>query len=175
MVKNIYKLINDRITSDSIVHKNLNNEYENLNNFLNKGIICIQTADGNVSHNIAKSWTNYNIPVTNIIKNNGSKLTLVDGKLVNKTDKMLLLLVSANVLVLHPTNDTDKELAIAKNGSNVISAYGISLGTKYSSIAISPYIVELSPGDIISLNMRFGATGTAIIASSGSYITVREL
>ena len=110
-----------------------------------------------------------------MVKNNESKLTLENGKLVNQTNKTLLLLVSANILVLHPTNDTDKELAIAKNDSNVISAYGISVGTKYSSITISPFILELSPKDKISLNMRFGATGTINVASSGTYLTVTEL
>ena len=176
-IKKLYRLDDKRITSDSIVHQKANGDYENLKSYLNNinSIICVGTASGNISYNVTKSWTNYNIPVVDVIKNNESKLTLENGKLVNKTNKTLLLLVSANILVLHPTNDTDKELAIAKNDSNVISAYGISVGTKYSSITISPFILELSPEDKISLNMRFGATGTIIVASSGTYLTVTEL
>ena len=173
--ENTYKLITERITSDSISHKINDSSYEDLNIILNKGTICVKSEDGNKSYNVTKSWTNYNIPVVDVIKNNESKLTLENGKLVNQTNKTLLLLVSANILVLHPTNDTDKELAIAKNDSNVISAYGISVGTKYSSITISPFILELSPKDKISLNMRFGATGTINVASSGTYLTVTEL
>lgn len=173
--KNTYKLITERITSDSISHKINDNSYEDLSTILNKGTICVKLEDGNKSYNVTKSWTNYNIPVVDVVKNNESKLTLENGKLVNKTNKTLLLLVSANVLVLHPTNDADKELSIAKNDSNVISAYGISAGTKYSSITISPFILELSPEDKISLNMRFGATGTITVASSGTYLTVTEL
>lgn len=173
--ENTYKLITERITSESISHKINDNSYENLSIILNKGTICVKSEDGNKSYNVTKSWTNYNIPVVDVVKNNESKLTLENGKLVNKTNKTLLLLVSANVLVLHPTNDADKELSIAKNDSNVISAYGISAGTKYSSITISPFILELSPEDKISLNMRFGATGTITVASSGTYLTVTEL
>lgn len=173
--ENTYKLITERITSDSISHKINDSSYEDLNIILNKGTICVKSEDGNKSYNVTKSWTNYNIPVVDVVKNNESKLTLENGKLVNQTNKTLLLLVSANILVLHPTNDTDKELAIAKNDSNVISAYGISVGTKYSSITISPFILELSPKDKISLNMRFGATGTINVASSGTYLTVTEL
>lgn len=173
--ENTYKLITERITSDSISHKINDNSYEDLNIILNKGTICVKSEDGNKSYNVTKSWTNYNIPVVDVIKNNESKLTLENGKLVNKTNKTLLLLVSANILVLHPTNDTDKELAIAKNDSNVISAYGIAAGTKYSSITISPFILELSPEDKISLNMRFGATGTVNVSSEGTYLTVIEL
>lgn len=173
--ENTYKLITERITSDSISHKINDSSYEDLNIILNKGTICVKSEDGNKSYNVTKSWTNYNIPVVDVVKNNESKLTLENGKLVNQTNKTLLLLVSANILVLHPTNDTDKELAIAKNDSNVISAYGISVGTKYSSITISPFILELSPEDKISLNMRFGATGTINVASSGTYLTVTEL
>lgn len=173
--ENTYKLITERITSDSISHKINDNSYEDLNIILNKGTICVKSEDGNKSYNVTKSWTNYNIPVVDVIKNNESKLTLENGKLVNKTNKTLLLLVSANILVLHPTNDTDKELAIAKNDSNVISAYEIAAGTKYSSITISPFILELSPEDKISLNMRFGATGTVNVSSEGTYLTVIEL
>lgn len=173
--ENTYKLITERITSDSISHKINDNSYEDLNIILNKGTICVKSEDGNKSYNVTKSWTNYNVPVVDVIKNNESKLTLENGKLVNKTNKTLLLLVSANILVLHPTNDTDKELAIAKNDSNVISAYGIAAGTKYSSITISPFILELSPEDKISLNMRFGATGTVNVSSEGTYLTVIEL
>lgn len=173
--ENTYKLITERITSDSISHKINDNSYEDLSIILNKGTICVKSEDGNKSYNVTKSWTNYNIPVVDVVKNNESKLTLENGKLVNKTNKTLLLLVSANILVLHPTNNTDKELAIAKNDSNVISAYGISAGTKYSSITISPFILELSPEDKISLNMRFGATGTANVSSEGTYLTVIEL
>lgn len=173
--ENTYKLITERITSDSISHKINDNSYEDLNIILNKGTICVKSEDGNKSYNVTKSWTNYNIPVVDVIKNNESKLTLENGKLVNKTNKTLLLLVSANILVLHPTNDTDKELAIAKNDSNVISAYRIAAGTKYSSITISPFILELSPEDKISLNMRFGATGTVNVSSEGTYLTVIEL
>lgn len=173
--ENTYKLITERITSDSISHKINDNSYEDLNIILNKGTICVKSEDGNKSYNVTKSWTNYNIPVVDVIKNNESKLTLENGKLVNKTNKTLLLLVSANILVLYPTNDTDKELAIAKNDSNVISAYGIAAGTKYSSITISPFILELSPEDKISLNMRFGATGTVNVSSEGTYLTVIEL
>ena len=173
--KNTYKLITERITSDSISHKINDNSYEDLNIILNKGTICVKSEEGNKSYNVTKSWTNYNIPVVDVVKNNESKLTLENGKLVNKTNKTLLLLVSANILVLHPTNNTDKELAIAKNDSNVISAYGISAGTKYSSITISPFILELSPEDKISLNMRFGATGTVNVSSEGTYLTVIEL
>lgn len=173
--ESIYKLINDRITSDSIVHKISDDSYEDLSSILSKGTICVTTENGNKSYSVTKIWTNYNIPVVDVIKNNESKLMLENGKLVNKTNKNLLLLVSANILVLHPTNDTDKELAIAKNDSNVVSAYGISAGTKYSSITISPFILELSPEDTISINMRFGATGTIMVASSGTYLTVTEL
>ena len=173
--ENTYKLITERITSDSISHKINDNSYEDLSIILNKGTICVKSEDGNKSYNVTKSWTNYNIPVVDVVKNNESKLTLENGKLVNKTNKTLLVLVSANVLVLHPTNDADKELSIAKNDSNVISAYGISAGTKYSSITISPFILKLSPEEKISLNMRFGATGTITVASSGTYLTVTEL
>lgn len=173
--ENIYKLINDRITSDSITHKMSDDNYEDLSSILSKGTICVKSENGNKSYSVTKTWTNYNIPVVDVVKNNESKLTLENGKLVNKTNKTLLLLVSANILVLHPTNDTDKELAIAKNNTNIVSAYGISAGAKYSSITISPFILELSPEDTISLNMRFGATGTITVASSGTYLTVTEL
>ena len=101
-------------------------------------------------------------------------MTLRDGKLVNNTVKTLIVSISASILVSHTTNNTDKEFAIAKNGTNNISAYGIAPSNMFSSVSISNYVMELAPGDIISLNMRFGATGTAKVSSGGSYITIRE-
>lgn len=173
--ENTYKLITERITSDSISHKINDNSYEDLNIILNKGTICVKSEDGNKSYNVTKSWTNYNIPVVDVVKNNESKLTLENGKLVNNTNKILLLLVSANILVSHTVNSTDKEFSIAKNGSNIVSAYGIAPSNIFSSASISNYIIEMMPGDVISLNMRFGATGTAKVSSEGTYLTVIEL
>lgn len=175
-IKNLYQLDDKRITSNSIAHQKENGDYENLKSYLNNinSIICVGTASGNISYTISKSWTNYNIPVTEIIKNNKSNLTLRDGKLVNNTVKTLIVSISASILVSHTTNNTDKEFAIAKNGTNDISAYGIAPSNMFSSVSISNYIMELAPGDIISLNMRFGATGTAKVSSEGSYITIRE-
>ncbi len=173
--ENTYKLITERITSDSISHKINDNSYEDLSIILNKGTICVKSEDGNKSYNVTKSWTNYNIPVVDVVKNNESKLTLENGKLVNKTNKTLLLLVSANILVSHTVNSTDKEFSIAKNGSNIVSVYGIAPSNIFSSASISNYIIEMIPGDVISLNMRFGATGTAKVSSEGTYLTVIEL
>lgn len=173
--ENTYKLITERITSESISHKINDNSYENLSIILNKGTICVKSEDGNKSYNVTKSWTNYNIPVVDVVKNNESKLTLENGKLVNNTNKILLLLVSANILVSHTVNSTDKEFSIAKNGSNIVSVYGIAPSNMFSSASISNYIIEMMPGDVISLNMRFGATGTAKVSSEGTYLTVIEL
>lgn len=173
--ENTYKLITERITSESISHKINDNSYENLSIILNKGTICVKSEDGNKSYNVTKSWTNYNIPVVDVVKNNESKLTLENGKLVNNTNKILLLLVSANILVSHTVNSTDKEFSIAKNGSNIVSVYGIAPSNIFSSASISNYIIEMIPGDVISLNMRFGATGTAKVSSEGTYLTVIEL
>ena len=173
--ENTYKLITERITSDSISHKINDNSYEDLSIILNKGTICVKLEDGNKSYNVTKSWTNYNIPVVDVVKNNESKLTLKNGKLVNNTNKILLLLVSANILVSHTVNSTDKEFSVAKNGSNIVSVYGIAPSNIFSSSSISNYIIEMIPGDVISLNMRFGATGTAKVSSEGTYLTVIEL
>lgn len=173
--ENTYKLITERITSDSISHKINDNSYEDLSIILNKGTICVKLEDGNKSYNVTKSWTNYNIPVVDVVKNNESKLTLENGKLVNNTNKILLLLVSANILVSHTVNSTDKEFSVAKNGSNIVSVYGIAPSNIFSSSSISNYIIEMIPGDVISLNMRFGATGTAKVSSEGTYLTVIEL
>lgn len=173
--ENTYKLITERITSDSISHKINDNSYEDLSIILNKGTICVKSEDGNKSYNVTKSWTNYNIPVVDVVKNNESKLTLENGKLVNNTNKILLLLVSANILVSHTVNSTDKEFSVAKNGSNIVSVYGIAPSNMFSSSSISNYIIEMIPGDVISLNMRFGATGTAKVSSEGTYLTVIEL
>lgn len=173
--ENTYKLITERITSDSISHKINDNSYEDLSIILNKGTICVKSEDGNKSYNVTKSWTNYNIPVVDVVKNNESKLTLENGKLVNNTNKILLLLVSANILVSHTVNSTDKEFSVAKNGSNIVSVYGIAPSNIFSSSSISNYIIEMIPGDVISLNMRFGATGTAKVSSEGTYLTVIEL
>lgn len=173
--ENTYKLITERITSDSISHKINDNSYEDLNIILNKGTICVKSEEGNKSYNVTKSWTNYNIPVVDVVKNHESKLTLENGKLVNQTNKTLLLLVSANILVSHTANSTDKEFSVAKNGSNIVSVYGIAPSNMFSSASISNYIIEMMPGDVISLNMRFGATGTAKVSSEGTYLTVIEL
>lgn len=173
--ENTYKLITERITSDSISHKINDNSYEDLSIILNKGTICVKSEDGNKSYNVTKSWTNYNIPIVDVVKNNESKLTLENGKLVNNTNKILLLLVSANILVSHTVNSTDKEFSVAKNGSNIVSVYGIAPSNVFSSSSISNYIIEMIPGDVISLNMRFGATGTAKVSSGGTYLTVIEL
>lgn len=165
-------------TTGQILTKKSNTDYDTeWSDGEHLGAITGYVKSGNTEYTISSTWTKYKIPIVQVNKNL-SNFELKDGELVYNGTVTKKVLVSANSIQKIPfaTNQTfgvwltRQEEAISNSES-----YGVSsVTTAFISIAVTPYLLEIQPGDKLSLGMRFGHTGTLTVAGSGTYLTIQE-
>ncbi len=141
------------------------------------GAITGNAKSGNTSYTISATWTKYKIPITQVNRNL-SEFELEDGELVYKGTIAKKVLISANSLQrMSNSNNQLFGISITREDTVVstVENYGIStVTTTFISITVSPYLFEIHPGDKLSLNMRFGATGTLTVNGDSTFLTIQE-
>ena len=140
------------------------------------GAITGNAKSGNNDYTISNTWTKYEIPITSVNRNL-SEFELENGELVYKGTIAKKVLLSANAL-FKETGANSKTFGIwfTKSNGSVIyyESYSVSSNTAYITASLAPFLLEIQPGDKLSLGMRFGATGTASVNGEGTYLTIQE-
>lgn len=140
------------------------------------GAITGNAKSGNTDYTISATWTKYKVPITSVNRNL-SEFELEDGELVYKGTVAKKVLLSANAL-FRETGANSKTFGIwftKINGSvKYYESYSISSNTAFVTTSLAPFLLEIQPGDKLSLGMRFGETGTATVNGEGTYLTIQE-
>lgn len=165
-------------TTGQILTKKSNTDYDTeWSDTKYLGAITGYVKSGNTDYNISKTWTKHKIPITQVIKNL-SDFELEDGELVYNGTVAKKVLVSANSVQKIPfASNQTLGVWLTRQGTTISNSesYGISsVTTAFISIVVAPYLLEVQPGDKLSLGMRVGHTGTLTVAGSGTFLTIQE-
>lgn len=119
------------------------------------------------NHVVSTAWGVATIPFDEIRCNVGNKLTF-DSNGIKIGSGVKKILVSSNLMTKGIANDIIVQ--IKKNTDRVSEGYYRATNTGYyGTISLSPQLIEVTEGDIITIALGAGATGTLIVAV-GQYI-----
>ena len=132
---------------------------------------------GNTNYTVSAAWTKYKIPIIQVNKNL-SDFELENGELVYKGTITKKVLISANSLQKLSYATTQTFGVCLTRDSSVISyneSYGISSDTSaFISIIVAPYLLEVKPGDKLSLGIRTNHAGTLTVSGGMTFLTIQE-
>lgn len=137
-------------------------------------IASVETGSKDLGSFTSLSWKT--APLTRVIKQVNSSFALEDNFLVNKSNKTINVLVSANGMFYSNSGSSITcDVGIFNNKSMVCDAYLSCNPQSWNSIQLSPFLLSVSPGDKISLTVRFGNNTTAKVNGEATFITIQEL
>ena len=140
---------------------------------MQKSAITAKTG-ANSSVTITSAYNGVLVLLTNIESKIGDAFTLVDGKI--KINKAGYYKVSGNICVTGSSSNSTQILAIVKNSTTIATGYQRSSGTNYVDIGLTPKVVYLEVGDVISITLSSNITETYTVAGGNyTYITVEEI
>lgn len=145
------------------------------------GTIVASPASGNTNLGSFTAWGWQRVPLTRVIRQVNSSFALEDNFLVNKSDKTINVLVSANGMFeftssnSQTTYDMCIDYRTPTTTIGAISEAYIKVPNAFNSIVLSPMLVAVEPGAKLSLSLRFNNDGTAKVNGENTFITVQEL
>lgn len=125
----------------------------------------------NLAIRISAANTKYNISLNGTLRNIGTKLVLDDDGIIIGSGVQYVR-VSGNVMCQGITGDAI--MSILNNTTTISEGYMyIPNTTAWKSISLSPQVIPVSEGDVISMKISDSATGTILISrSTRTYLTV---
>lgn len=140
------------------------------------GTIVASTASGTKDLGSFTSWSWKTVPLTRVIRQVNSSFALEGNFLVNKSNKTINVLVSANgMFYSHSGSSITYDVGIFNNKSMVCDAYLSCNPQSWNSVQLSPFLLSINPGDKISLTVRFANNTTASVNGEATFITIQEL
>ena len=145
------------------------------------GTIVASSASGNTNLGSFTAWGWQRVPLTRVIRQVNSSFALEDNFLVNKSNKTINVLVSANGMfeysssISQTTYDMCIDYRTPTTTIGAISEAYIKVPNAFNSIVLSPMLVAVEPGAKLSLSIRFNNAGTAKVNGENTFITVQEL
>lgn len=145
------------------------------------GTIVASPASGNTNLGSFTAWGWQRVPLTRVIRQVNSSFALEDNFLVNKSNKTINVLVSANGMfeysssISQTTYDMCIDYRTPTTTIGAISEAYIKVPNAFNSIVLSPMLVAVEPGAKLSLSLRFNNDGTAKVNGENTFITVQEL
>lgn len=145
------------------------------------GTIVASPASGNTNLGSFTAWGWQRVPLTRVIRQVNSSFALEDNFLVNKSNKTINVLVSANGMFeftssnSQTTYDMCIDYRTPTTTIGAISEAYVKVQNVFNSIVVSPMLVAVEPGAKLSLSLRFNNNGTAKVNGENTFITVQEL
>lgn len=140
---------------------------------IQKSAITVKTG-ANSSVTITSAYNGVLVPLINIESKIGDAFTLVDGKI--KINRAGYYKVSGNMCVTGSSNNSTQILAIVKNSTTIATGYQRSSGTNYVDIGLTPKVIYLDVGDVLSITLSSNLTETYTVAGGNyTYMTVEEI
>lgn len=146
------------------------------------GVIQANPSLGNIEIGDVTAWGWVRVPLTRVVTQYNTSFALEDNFLVNKSDKTIRVLVSANGMFYHSYGyATTCELAVdyrlsgASSGSAVADAYLSCNAQSWNSVQLTPTPISVAPGAKLSLSVRFSNAGTAQVSGGSTYLTIQEI
>ena len=140
------------------------------------GTIVASVETGSKDLGSFTSWSWKTAPLTRVIKQVNSSFALEGNFLVNKSNKTINVLVSANGMFYSNSGSSITcDVGIFNNTSMIADAYLSCNPQSWNSVQLSPFLLSVNPGDKISLTVRFGNNTTAKVNGEATFITIQEL
>ena len=145
------------------------------------GTIVASPASGNTNLGSFTAWGWQRVPLTRVIRQVNSSFALEDNFLVNKSNKTINVLVSANGMFeftssnSQTTYDMCIDYRTPTTTIGAISEAYVKVQNAFNSVVVSPMLVAVEPGAKLSLSLRFNNNGTAKVNGDNTFITVQEL
>lgn len=140
------------------------------------GTIVASPASGTKDLGSFTAWSWKTVPLTRVIRQVNSSFALEGNFLVNKSNKTINVLVSANgMFYSHSGSSITYDVGIFNNKSMVCDAYLSCNPQSWNSVQLSPFLLSINPGDKISLTVRFANNTTASVNGEATFITIQEL
>lgn len=140
------------------------------------GTIIASTASGTKDLGSFTAWDWKTVPLTRVIKQVNSSFALEGNFLVNKSNKTINVLVSANGMFYSDLGSSiTYDVGIFNNKTMIADAYLSCNPQSWNSVQLSPFLLSVNPGDKISLTVRFGNSTTAKVNGEATFITIQEL
>ena len=140
------------------------------------GTIVASPASGNTDLGSFTAWGWKRVPLTRVIRQVNSSFALEDNFLVNKSNKTINVLVSANGMFYSDLGSSiTYDVGLFNNKTMIADAYLSCNPQSWNSVQLSPFLLSVNPGDKISLTVRFGNSTTAKVNGEATFITVQEL
>lgn len=140
------------------------------------GSITASVASGTTSMNSFTAWSWKTVPLSRVMRQVNSSFALEGNFLVNKSNKTINVLVSANGMFYNNSSSSiTYDVGIFNNTSMIADAYLSCNPKSWNSVQLSSILLSINPDDKISLTVRFGADTTANVNGEGTYITIQEL
>lgn len=145
------------------------------------GTIVASPASGNTNLGSFNAWGWKRVPLTRVIRQVNSSFALEDNFLVNKSNKTINVLVSANGMFEYSSSvsQTTYDMCIDYRTPTItigaISEAYVKVPNAFNSVVVSPMLVAVEPGAKLSLSLRFDNDGTAKVNGDNTFITIQEL
>ena len=140
------------------------------------GTIVASPASGTKDLGSFTSWSWKTVPLTRVIKQVNSSFALEGNFLVNKSNKTINVLVSANGMFYSDLGSSiTYDVGLFNNKTMIADAYLSCNPQSWNSVQLSPFLLSVNPGDKISLTVRFGNNTTAKVNGEATFITIQEL
>lgn len=123
----------------------------------NKNIIMVKTSGNSIITEMTekKLWLENSEVLGNKLNLDSSNSEIVIGEGVSK------ILISAHFQGIISQVDTSATIRIKKNNSSIITEACCTLDTRYRFVSIAPHLIEVSPGDTISMSF-YGAMNQTV-------------
>lgn len=140
------------------------------------GTIVASPASGSKDLGSFTSWSWKTVPLTRVIRQVNSSFALEGNFLVNKSNKTINVLISANGMFYSDLGSSiTYDVGIFNNKTMIADAYLSCNPQSWNSVQLSPFLLSVNPGDKISLTVRFGNNTTAKVNGEATFITIQEL
>ena len=140
------------------------------------GTIIASPASGTKDLGSFNAWSWKTVPLTRVIKQVNSSFALEGNFLVNKSNKTINVLVSANGMFYSDLGSSiTYDVGLFNNKTMIADAYLSCNPQSWNSVQLSPFLLSVNPGDKISLTVRFASNTTASVNGEATFITIQEL
>lgn len=140
------------------------------------GTIVASPASGTKDLGSFNAWSWKTVPLTRVMKQVNSSFALEGNFLVNKSNKTINVLVSANGMFYSDLGSSiTYDVGLFNNKTMIADAYLSCNPQSWNSVQLSPFLLSVNPGDKISLTVRFASSTTAKVNGEATFITIQEL
>ena len=140
------------------------------------GTIVASSDSGTKDLGSFNAWSWKTVPLTRVMKQVNSSFALEGNFLVNKSNKTINVLVSANGMFYSDLGSSiTYDVGLFNNKTMIADAYLSCNPQSWNSVQLSPFLLSVNPGDKISLTVRFASSTTAKVNGEATFITIQEL